>query len=160
MEGGVGGGGWGGGGLPGRCKAGRASGDEGSHWCQAGAGYLFVWGSWEYWKHLLADKELMLSNTLQCRRCVCFVSRATFSTPDVVRLIVGREGVHSDAHIIFLFMSYESGFWTPTFLTVSPVDTQQGDTPVQQEGLARCPAHSQGEDIGSNTNKKYIKFWT
>jgi len=109
MEGGVGGGG-GGGGLPGRCKAGRASGDEGSHWCQAGAGYLFVWGSWEYWKHLLADKELMLSNTLQCRRCVCFVSRATFSTPDVVRLIVGREGVHSDAHIIFFIHELRERF--------------------------------------------------
>lgn len=35
------------GGLAGRCNAGKASGDKDSHWCQAGAGYLFGWGSWE-----------------------------------------------------------------------------------------------------------------
>jgi len=51
------------GGLAGRFKTGRASGDKDSHWCQAGAGYLFGWGSWEYWKHLLADEELLRSNT-------------------------------------------------------------------------------------------------
>lgn len=44
---GGGGGAGGAGGLAGRCNAGKASGDKDSHWCQAGAGYLFGWGSWE-----------------------------------------------------------------------------------------------------------------
>lgn len=53
---------WGGlGCLVGRYKTGRASGDKDSHWCQAEGGYLFVWGSWEYWKDLLADEEIIPS---------------------------------------------------------------------------------------------------
>lgn len=39
--------GGGAGGLAGRCNAGKASGDKDSHWCQAGVGCLFGWGSWE-----------------------------------------------------------------------------------------------------------------
>lgn len=83
------GGGREGGGLAGRCKAGRASGDKDSHWCQAGAGYLFGWGSWEYWEHLLADEELMLSDTLLCRRWCVFRVKGYLFRQQMLRTHLG-----------------------------------------------------------------------
>lgn len=57
-------------------------------------GGLFV--RWEYWKHLLADEELMLSDMLQCQWC-CVLCVKGYVSNTRTRLVSGKEGKHNNA---------------------------------------------------------------
>lgn len=78
------------GGLVGRCNADRASEDKDPHWCQAVI--YVVGGHGNTGKHLLADDEVMLSDTLQTAETVCLCCRLVFQLC-ATRLIGGKDRV-------------------------------------------------------------------